>query len=242
MTSIGTESVNALLIDPSKQTVTEVLIGKRNPTGDLCLLMGCSKLRFDGSPTEEGWAEIVVDGEALVKVAPTFFNFIGSEGDERWESKPLANKAVMIGLSKFGGIAFTPCPFELTKVRQWIRWPNSGDINWELFGSDNRRYIEDEEKAEMSINPKQRKILIAGAVLFIVMCLIPPWTYTFHSETFQSEKPAGYSLIIDTPPPEHTGRAYGIKVDLSLLLLQLMGLGAAVGLGFWLAKEPGQNA
>ena len=58
------------------------------------------------------------------------------------------------------------------------------------------------EEVAMNLNGKQRKIVIVGVVLFVLMGLIPPWTYTLDAQSIHREKPAGYALIISSPGPE----------------------------------------
>jgi len=84
----------------------------------------------------------------------------------------------------------------------------------------------------MELNVKQRKILIIGVVLIIVMGLFPPWTYTYKYRTTYSESPAGYGFI--ATPPRGDGQSQGVKLDISRLILQGIIILIAVGLGVYL--------
>jgi len=88
----------------------------------------------------------------------------------------------------------------------------------------------------MNLNVKQRIIAIVGVVLFVLMGLIPPWTYTFDARSIHSEKPAGYALIISPPVPEKDGLAFGVKIDISQLIIQWLVLAAVTGLGVFITR------
>ncbi|MBI5044058.1 MAG: hypothetical protein HZC10_09595 [Nitrospirae bacterium] len=90
----------------------------------------------------------------------------------------------------------------------------------------------------MTLNSKQLKVVIAAAVIFIVMGLYPPWIYTLDVESIHSEKPAGYALIIAPPTPEKNAPAFGVRLDISRLLLQWLVLGAATVGAVLVAKGP----
>ena len=90
----------------------------------------------------------------------------------------------------------------------------------------------------MNLNPMQVKIVIASAAIFIAMGVFPPWIYTLDAESIHREKPAGYALIIAPPPPERKAPAFGVRLDISRLLVQWLVLGAATVGAVLLAKEP----
>ena len=89
----------------------------------------------------------------------------------------------------------------------------------------------------MNLNVKQRKIAIVGVVLFVFMGLIPPWTYTLNAQSIHREKPAGYALIISPPVPEDDNPAFGVKIDISRLIIQWLVLAAATGLGAFITRS-----
>lgn len=93
----------------------------------------------------------------------------------------------------------------------------------------------------MTINKNQRKILIVGVVLFILIGVFPPWIYTLDARSVSSQKPAGYFLIIEPPEPERSGVAYGVEVDINRLIIQWLVAAAATGLGFFLAQNEKRN-
>jgi hypothetical protein len=90
----------------------------------------------------------------------------------------------------------------------------------------------------MTLNLKQKRILIASVLIFIAMGLYPPWTYTFSSTLRHSEKPAGYGLIVAPPAPEKNAPAWGVSLDISRLLVQWLVLAAATGFALLLVKGP----
>ena len=71
----------------------------------------------------------------------------------------------------------------------------------------------------MTLSPKQIRILVASAVIFIAMGLFPPWTYTLDAESSHREKPAGYTLIIALPAPEARAAAFGVRLEISRLFV-----------------------
>lgn len=83
----------------------------------------------------------------------------------------------------------------------------------------------------MNLNDKQQKIVIFGVVLFALMGFFPPWTYTVDTQQVRRERPAGYALIISPPEPEGNAVAYGVRIDVSRIVIQWLVLVAATGLG-----------
>jgi hypothetical protein len=80
--------------------------------------------------------------------------------------------------------------------------------------------------------------VIASAAIFIAMGLSPPWTYTLDIQSIHREKPAGYALIIAPPTPEKDAPAFGVRLDISRLLVQWLVLAAATGRAVLLANGP----
>lgn len=89
----------------------------------------------------------------------------------------------------------------------------------------------------MILNEKQRKVVILGIVLFILMGLFPPWIYTLNAQSINREKPAGYALIISPPEPEKNAVAFGVKIDISRLIVQWLVLATATGFGVFMASQ-----
>ena len=92
------------------------------------------------------------------------------------------------------------------------------------------------------MNKMQKRIIVAGALVIILMGLIPPWTYTFNYKSVQRTKPAGYALIIAPPPPEKLHMAAGVELDFIRLLVQWVITGIAMGVGFALAHTKFQKS
>ena len=89
----------------------------------------------------------------------------------------------------------------------------------------------------MILNEKQRKVVIVGIVLFFLMGLFPPWIYTLNAQSINREKPAGYALIISPPEPEKNAVVFGVKIDISRLIIQWLVLAAATGFGVFMASQ-----
>lgn len=89
----------------------------------------------------------------------------------------------------------------------------------------------------MTVNPNQLRILIAAGMIFVAMGLFPPWTYTLDATSIHREKPAGYALIVSPPNPENDAPAFGVRLDISRLLIQWLILAAAAGGLLLLARE-----
>lgn len=89
----------------------------------------------------------------------------------------------------------------------------------------------------MILNDKQQKIVIIGVVLFVLMGLIPPWTYTLETQAIHRAKPAGYALIISPPDPEKNAAAFGVRIDISRLIIQWLVLTAATSLGAYITRS-----
>ena len=90
----------------------------------------------------------------------------------------------------------------------------------------------------MTFNPKQLRILLAAGVIFVAMGIFPPWTYTLDAQSIHHEKPAGYAFIVSPPNPEKDSPAFGVRLDISRLLIQWLVLVAATSGLLLLAREP----
>lgn len=79
------------------------------------------------------------------------------------------------------------------------------------------------------LNKRQRKIIVVGVVVIMMMGIFPPWKLTLNSHKFRDQEPAGYRLLIN--PPESEGW-YSAEIDLTRLLVQwilvVIGTGLAV--------------
>lgn len=86
----------------------------------------------------------------------------------------------------------------------------------------------------MNINEKQKKIIIIGVAVVILMGLFPPWTYTFKYKTAYSNEPAGYGFILAPPKKKTQAMAHGIELDIARLSVQWIIVLMATGLGVFL--------
>jgi len=73
----------------------------------------------------------------------------------------------------------------------------------------------------MRLNAIQRVIILVGVAVFVLMGLLPPWTYG-------GVVPAGYRFIASPPKTEGF---WGVKIDMSRLLIQWAVTIAASGVG-----------
>lgn len=83
----------------------------------------------------------------------------------------------------------------------------------------------------LTLSKIQKSIILIGGVSLVLCCLIPPWVYTFKSESTYSQEPAGYSLIFDPPWKKRDGFAHGVKLDTARILLQIFMISVATGAG-----------
>jgi len=88
----------------------------------------------------------------------------------------------------------------------------------------------------MSINQMQKKLIVIGIALFILMSLFPPWTYTYKYESIYSEEPTGYGFIFSPPNKKLPYAVHGIKIDMSRLFIQWVIVLAATGIGIYLTS------
>jgi hypothetical protein len=87
----------------------------------------------------------------------------------------------------------------------------------------------------MSLTSVQKKVLLAGVVVAVLMAAFPPWVHTFPNR----EEPGGYAFI-GTPP---TGQYGGFRIDRTGLAIQWVATAACVGVGLLFAAKvaPGDD-
>jgi len=83
----------------------------------------------------------------------------------------------------------------------------------------------------MNINKKQKKFVVIGVAVIILMGLFPPWTYTYNYKTAYSKQPAGYGFILEPPKKKKQAMTYGIELDVTRLSVQWIIVLMATGLG-----------
>jgi uncharacterized membrane protein SpoIIM required for sporulation len=105
------------------------------------------------------------------------------------------------------------------------------------FGWGGKRHI----ILDVDMKKRQQIIITVGITLFILMGLFPPWKYTLSAPSLYRERPAGYALIFFSPKPEKNAEAYGVKIDISRLVIQWIVLIAVIGFGIFIMKD-GQQA
>lgn len=94
------------------------------------------------------------------------------------------------------------------------------------------------------MNKKQKRILISGILLFIIMVLNPPWTIEkVHYQTGKTlqSKPIGYRFILSNPDSRSFrikhGKYYKLHISYNQLILQIIALSIAVGGFVWITKD-----
>ena len=88
----------------------------------------------------------------------------------------------------------------------------------------------------MTLNKRQMLAFRWGVALIVLMGVFPPWVYTFDARSVHSRKPAGYYFILTPPTPENTSQAYGVRLDVSRLLVQWLVVATSVA-GFFLISK-----
>lgn len=82
----------------------------------------------------------------------------------------------------------------------------------------------------MHLNQSQKIILGVTAAAVIGLVLYVPWTYTLVGENVRRDRPAGYALVFDPPPPEKAHNAYGVKLDAGRAFISIVGAVIAGGI------------
>ena len=87
------------------------------------------------------------------------------------------------------------------------------------------------------LNKVQKKIIIIGATTIIICCFFPPWIHTFNAKGIYSEESAGYSLLTTPPVKKRDNVRFGVKLDISRLLLQIFMISITTGVGVFILKD-----
>jgi hypothetical protein len=83
----------------------------------------------------------------------------------------------------------------------------------------------------MTFNGRQLFVLRISIAAIVANFILPPWNYTIDARAIRSEKPAGYYFILEPPLPESSKPMYGVKIDLSRLLIQTSAIFLIAALG-----------
>lgn len=74
---------------------------------------------------------------------------------------------------------------------------------------------------------------IVVLALGVLVCLRPPWVYTFTPPGAATVyTPGPHALVWQPPPPSGESRIHGVQLDLSRLALELLAIGA-VAVAAW---------
>jgi hypothetical protein len=99
----------------------------------------------------------------------------------------------------------------------------------------------------ISMNGLQRKILVGGIGLAVILCLFPPWVFTAQNPrggAELSERPGPWACAFVPPTSrdiENSPMWYGVKMDIARLGLELFGVAGLVGVGLLLAHRRQTN-
>ncbi len=80
------------------------------------------------------------------------------------------------------------------------------------------------------MNDKQRKVLIAAGIIFLIMILFPPYTATAKGVTFNG----GYAFIMTGPSKKYSSLYH---IDTALLFLQWLFVAGIAGIAWLLLKD-----
>ena len=84
------------------------------------------------------------------------------------------------------------------------------------------------------MNTFERFIIVATFFVIGVMCLFPPWEYTYQRPGIsQVKRPAPYTYIVKPPPPKERHPYHGVVIDAKGLLIQCTSV-LAFGAGMFL--------
>ncbi|MFI5364967.1 MAG: hypothetical protein ACHQ4J_05025 [Candidatus Binatia bacterium] len=86
------------------------------------------------------------------------------------------------------------------------------------------------------MNTKQRRLILFGIVVMVLMGLFPPWTKSVHVRQVHFQRPAGYALIFEPPEPQGSE---SLEIDFVRLLIQWIGIALLVGGGILYLKDSG---
>ncbi len=75
------------------------------------------------------------------------------------------------------------------------------------------------------MNKNQKKVIMAGLVVIVLMGLFPPWVHTVNVKTIKIERAGNYGFMFSPPPPEPNlpflnEKLWGVRLDVSRLLIQ----------------------
>ena len=128
--------------------------------------------------------------------------------------------------------------------KDWIKLYDEGKAKKAKAKVDSLSNVSVDQKTKqdwplerLKFNPTQKKILIVGIVIVLLIGVVPPWKHTFKSSSTYSEVPAGYSFITSPPPRRVKSFSHGIKIDISRLVIQWIVTIAATTAGVMLTAK-----
>lgn len=84
-------------------------------------------------------------------------------------------------------------------------------------------------------------ILSSAMIIFVMMCVVPPWKYVVNTSMTRKEVPAGYSMIYKSPSTEGLTINTGVTIDVERLLIQLAALAGLTSILLINTKRNNQN-
>jgi hypothetical protein len=74
------------------------------------------------------------------------------------------------------------------------------------------------------MNKNQKKVIMAGLVVIVLMGLFPPWVHTVHVKEIKIDRAGSYGFLFSPPVPAHKTlpleNFWGVRLDVSRLLIQ----------------------
>ena len=85
------------------------------------------------------------------------------------------------------------------------------------------------------MNEKQKKILMIGIGVIVLMCLIPPWNVSVTYKSQKMSRPTGYSLIFT--PPAFKGKYAIVSIGFDRLFVQFIAAAFVTAGGIYYFKD-----
>lgn len=97
------------------------------------------------------------------------------------------------------------------------------------------------KRPNMVTDQHRRNIFAATLSAVAIMCVVPPWTYTYTWNGTYGEAPAGYYFIFEPPEGKEIDDGNGVKMDITRLLIQCLVALSAGGVGLLLPPPKRQK-
>ncbi len=97
-------------------------------------------------------------------------------------------------------------------------------------------------KERTGMNKNQKRVIMAGLVVIVLMGLFPPWVHTVHVKELKIDRAGSYGFLFSPPAPDQNNfpwkNMWGVHLDVSRLLMQwILVVIIVCGLVFFLNKD-----